>query len=100
MNLSSARLAAAVLLLPGCLSALSALFAQPPDDPLAKTKSSTASNSHTRASIFKSHAYSGWQNCHICHRLGDRGQPDDNQKLEIIVSMNESTIWMTARRSR
>ena len=72
------------------------LLAQPPAAAPVETNANTLNadaKSASRASIFKSHAFSGWQNCHICHRLGDRGQPDDNQKLEIIVSMNESTIW-------
>jgi hypothetical protein len=91
----SIRHLAAVLLLPAFLSALSALLAQPPSDSTTTSAPSAvdAPKTTTRTAIFKSHAYSGWQNCHICHRLGDRGQPDDNQKLEILVAMNESTIW-------
>ncbi len=91
-----ARLAIAVVLVPACFSAISILLAQPPADAPVESNANTPNadaKSASRASIFKSHAFSGWQNCHICHRLGDRGQPDDNQKLEIIVSMNESIIW-------
>lgn len=42
----------------------------------------------------KQHECSGWQNCHFCHRGGRDGTPEEKEQLDILVGLNESTIWL------
>jgi hypothetical protein len=59
-----------------------------------QTAAKATTTSGQRAGPQSAHGYSGWQNCHFCHRGGATAGADENEQLCVLVGLNESSIWL------